>query len=677
MRTLSRLIFITSTLLFLAACGGDDPPAEGSCSSNMDCDDGNLCNGAESCVLGMCGQGTPVDNGTTCMLDSASGVCFDGTCAESNCGDGFLDPNGTEECDDGNTSDGDGCDNSCEFSCEMDVDCDNGMPCDGSEVCDTATHTCQPGTAVDCRGMDDDCNTYRCAAADGSCEPTPRADGIECDDTDPCTEMETCTAGTCGGPQIDCTAVDDQCNVGICDSASGTCGPTPVVDGIACNDADPTTNVDTCQMGVCVGDNPGHVVFIGHDYSDSNESIDALVGNSARLANVLTGHLVLIGHDYFENEANADRIVGNAVLLANTTGTINVVEYTQYADATAGSELVRIRNAVDARLTEAGRSARYSAVSDYTRLDLSSANVLLIPEQELAGGNPAQLDRIAGALNAQFNEFLNRGGVIVACDFLNTTARLVNSRDLFEISGAISVTGIMTTISDPTSPLTEGIVPYRTPDGSSGFPGITGGDIIVTAGAADAPVVVHQRRRHIQVASTHYLVDVLGWDSESFKLYGALNASFMGSIYRYNLQLDTVPETAELPNLTNADVLLIPEMEMAREAEDGARVGAAWSSSLVDFVRGGGVIISAGHAANAALLNSARVLPNMGVGRAIAAETTLDVVAPTDPVAPADTRGYSAAGVTMALQTTAATGGTNVVAERRAVMSPVVVHRTY
>ena len=112
------------------------------------CDDANACNGAETCMMNMvgtgagqkCFAGTPLANGTTCGTGK---ICLAQACATSTCGDGFVDaakgetcepPNmgtcdamchtiacgdgvraGTEQCDDGNLKNLDGCSSTCKF----------------------------------------------------------------------------------------------------------------------------------------------------------------------------------------------------------------------------------------------------------------------------------------------------------------------------------------------------------------------------------------------------------------------------------------------------------------------------------------------------------------------------------------------------------------------------------
>jgi cysteine-rich repeat protein len=86
------------------------------------------------------------------------------------CGNETLDP--YEQCDDGNHDEGDGCDSNCTFTA-----CGNGIVTSG-EGCD------------DGNPDDGDC----CLS---TCQPAPP--GTPCDDEDPCTQEDGCSAGVCVG----------------------------------------------------------------------------------------------------------------------------------------------------------------------------------------------------------------------------------------------------------------------------------------------------------------------------------------------------------------------------------------------------------------------------------------------------------------------------------------------
>src|SRR5690606_23403844 len=86
--------------------------------------DGNACNGAETCtmpgtLMSRCGPGTAAADGTACdrdALPATRDICRASMCRASTCGDGITDPGATpaEQCDDGNTTSGDGCSATCQ-----------------------------------------------------------------------------------------------------------------------------------------------------------------------------------------------------------------------------------------------------------------------------------------------------------------------------------------------------------------------------------------------------------------------------------------------------------------------------------------------------------------------------------------------------------------------------------
>ncbi|MBN1770157.1 MAG: hypothetical protein JXB32_02755 [Deltaproteobacteria bacterium] len=236
--------------------------ADGGCPA--ECDDGNECNGLETCnvATGLCEPGTPPATGTPCDLTGTDdGICRGEVCVSTSCGDGITDPG--EDCDDGDYNNGDGCDNDCTFSCTTGTDCDDGEVCNGTETCDTGTHACAPGTPPDdgtaCElpeGGSGQCRAGLCVS--GSCGNGSVDTGEECDDgnTD---EMDGC--------RTDCTytcSSDGTCNDGLtcngvetCDTATHTCTDgLPSADGDICElDGDPATRdicvAQTCQLSVC------------------------------------------------------------------------------------------------------------------------------------------------------------------------------------------------------------------------------------------------------------------------------------------------------------------------------------------------------------------------------------------------------------------------------------------
>ncbi len=284
------------------------------CCGDDECDDGDACT-TDACVEGAC-QNTPVDcpdDGLFCngpeACDPQTGSCTSGgdpcpgqicceasdTCVDECCGD--------DECDDGDACTTDAC---VEGSCQnTPVDCpDDGLFCNGPEACDPQTGSCTSGgdpcpgqicceasdTCVDeCCGDDecddgDACTTDACvegacqntpttcpdsgdpctelscdpAGGQGNCDiESPRGENDPCDDGDACTTGEVCMGGSCGGgTPVDCSNLDDQCNVGVCNATTGACEAQPANENMPCDDGDACSVGEVCTGGACGGGAP-------------------------------------------------------------------------------------------------------------------------------------------------------------------------------------------------------------------------------------------------------------------------------------------------------------------------------------------------------------------------------------------------------------------------------------
>jgi len=262
------------------------------------CDDGQFCNGAEVCdVLLNCQAGTPPD----CTVNGSDGVgCTDDVCDpaaaggagacvnnvnNANCDDGQF-CNGTETCDptldcqagappncavldnDGVACTDDVCDpaaNAGAGACVNNVNstnCDDGQFCNGSETCHP-TLDCQPGTPPDCAVVGNDgvgCTDDVCdpAAAGGAGACVSNVNNANCDDGQFCNGAETCD------PVLDCQA--------------GTPANCAVLnnDGVACTDdvCDPAANAGA---GGCVN-NVNNANCDDGQFCNGPETCDALLG---------------------------------------------------------------------------------------------------------------------------------------------------------------------------------------------------------------------------------------------------------------------------------------------------------------------------------------------------------------------------------------------------------------
>ena len=251
-------------------------PESGDCSSTIlqgsGCDDGDACTFGDKCTgQGQC-AGAPqnCDDGNVCTFD---------TCAEGNCANATMEgPCNDEEpctvedackggtcegaaktCSDGNDCTNDFCgdDGVCVFEPNEGGGCDDGNPC-------TMADTCSAGL---CAGSKTDCNDDNPCTLDGCLAnnvpedydpaiPTSACQHLNkpgsCSDGDACTTSDTCDKGVCeGGPKPDCSTTTP-CKTGQCDSNTG-CIEVNVNNGAACDDGSSCTEDETCQAGVCGG----------------------------------------------------------------------------------------------------------------------------------------------------------------------------------------------------------------------------------------------------------------------------------------------------------------------------------------------------------------------------------------------------------------------------------------
>ena len=230
--------------------------------------------------------------------------------APSVCGNGIVE--GSEQCDDGNAADGDGCSAACQvepcYTCPdpgqacmpagsgtacndnnpcTDDACDGGghcvssnntAPCDDGQFCN-GTDTCSGGTCVHsgnpCAGggeCNNSCNeaARSCAVAagmpctgDGNVCTTDQCDGFgacihspntaPCDDGVFCNGADHCAGGSCSVHSGDPCAARPQCATS-CDESAKSCFSAA---GTACDDGDACTQSDACDgTGHCSGSNP-------------------------------------------------------------------------------------------------------------------------------------------------------------------------------------------------------------------------------------------------------------------------------------------------------------------------------------------------------------------------------------------------------------------------------------
>src|SRR5512138_1824204 len=185
--------------------------------------------GGTSTSLGGSGGSTfPTSSGGTGNIPTFPAVGGSGN-PSATCGNGILEKEKNEDCDDGNRNPKDGCSKLCQL--EVDSSCPTpGQPCVSTAVCGdgklAATETCDDGDQINDNGCSADCSTvddrWECRRPGQPCMPIC-GDGVmvggeKCDDGNT-NDKDGCSSVCLLEPGFDCATPGAACTPTQCGNA--------------------------------------------------------------------------------------------------------------------------------------------------------------------------------------------------------------------------------------------------------------------------------------------------------------------------------------------------------------------------------------------------------------------------------------------------------------------------
>jgi hypothetical protein len=142
-----------------------------------------------------------------------------------------------------------------------------------------------------------------------------------------------------------------------------------------------------------------------------------------------------------------------------------ILAYLQYVDY--AQEYYNTFEAIDSTF---GSNYNLTGLWNYTQLDsmLAEKDILLIPEQEHA--NVSTMETIVSAWSKTLLEFVENGGIIIACDHASQTYRVFAGTGLLSINGVTDQTGNVLYLNDSEDPLAKNVsLSFIAPNDTVGF----------------------------------------------------------------------------------------------------------------------------------------------------------------------------------------------------------------
>lgn len=307
-------------------------------------------------------------------------------------------------------------------------DCENGDLCVGGQCipdCGAQTFCGFATGCVDLTSDNDNC---------GYC-------GNECD------ESWFCVHGTC---ELSCPEELHNCNdqcVNL-DSSPVNCGQ--------CN--------KVCESGIC-------------DFGDCRQQA--------------AGHLIAIGHDFTQSHAVLRLVLGNAVFISQASP-VRVLAFTQYADA---AQMARVDTAITSVSTSKGRSWDKIASADpaYIVEHLLENDVLLVYRQNAT--KTADLRDIGSQWASVLDAFLGVGGIVVFTDSTVSsvgTYQILDAAGIFSCSGLVAANNHTALVIEPGDAVAQGVMTSYLGSSNSATFSTEDEVIVIIDKGTNRPFVVHK-----------------------------------------------------------------------------------------------------------------------------------------------------------------------------------------